>query len=737
LGFKRIVAAAIALAVLVGGLTLFLIFTQVATLGAARYWVEHTRSVLEANQQLRATVQQAEDGERGYLITHDPAYLKPYQAADAALTPEEGKLAQLVADNPTEVRQVHDLTDAIERRRQIIDSVVATAQSGDFDKARAMIVSGQGRAAMADIDACAAKVSALENRLLTARTNSARATQSLTLAIGLTVSLVALLALTGGVILLARTNARLNRAIVEQREAEAARAALGALANAIFVNVPDYLIVLNVEDGADGDRFVIADLNPAFEKALNVTAERVRGRSIGELLPERPARRLISHYRRVRAAGRPVTTRDEIPLPGGARVWESILAPVPASDGASNRLIGSVRDITDRVRAEDRLRESQRMEAIGQLTGGVAHDFNNLLQVIRGNLELLQRSVEGDERGEARLKNAIFGAERAAQLTRQLLAFARRQPLEPKVVNLSRLVSDMADLLRRTLGEAIEVETVVAGGLWNTIADPAQVESALLNLALNARDAMSGAGRLTVEITNAVLDEIYAREARDVAPGQYVMLAVTDTGEGMSEDVRARVFEPFFTTKGDGKGTGLGLSMVYGFVKQSSGHIQIYSEPGHGTTVKIYLPRSRQAEAAPQPPPPPEDAVDRGRTILVVEDEEAVREAAVAMLDELGYRCLEAADAQSALALIEGGAPIDLVFTDVVMPGPLRTREFAQALRALKPELPVLFTSGYTDNAIIHQGRLDEGVQLISKPYARADLARRLAQLLPANAPAG
>jgi CheY-like chemotaxis protein len=257
-----------------------------------------------------------------------------------------------------------------------------------------------------------------------------------------------------------------------------------------------------------------------------------------------------------------------------------------------------------------------------------------------------------------------------------------------------------------------------------------------MNLALNARDAMPGGGRLTVEITNAMLDEAYAREARDVAPGQYVMLAVTDTGEGMNEEVRARVFEPFFTTKSDGKGTGLGLSMVYGFVKQSSGHIQIYSEPGQGTTVKIYLPRSRQAEAAPQPPPPPEAAIDRGRTILVVEDEEAVREAAVAMLDELGYRCLEAADAQSALALVEHGAHVDLVFTDVVMPGPLRTREFAQALKALRPELPVLFTSGYTDNAIIHQGRLDEGVQLISKPYARADLARRLAQLLPADAPA-
>jgi PAS domain S-box-containing protein len=539
---------------------------------------------------------------------------------------------------------------------------------------------------------------------------------------------VALLTLTAGVILLAGANRRLNRAFEELQAAEAARAALGALTRAFFENAPDYLIVLDIESA---ERFVVADINPALEKALNLTAAEVRGRAIDELLPPAPAQRLISHYRRVLAGGRPVTTRDEFAqLPGGPRVWESILAPVPASDGVGGRLIGSVRDITDRVRAEERLRDSQRMEAIGQLTGGVAHDFNNLLQVIRGNLELLQPSVQGDERASARLRNALYGAERAAQLTRQLLAFARRQPLAPKVVNLARLISDMADLLRRTLGESIEVETVVAGGLWNTIADPAQVESALLNLALNARDAMPEGGRLTVEITNAALDEAYVSTVSELSAGQYVMLAVTDTGEGMSDEVRARVFEPFFTTKIDGKGTGLGLSMVYGFVKQSRGHIQIYSEPDHGTTVKIYLPRSRQAEDAPPPPPPPSAASDKSRTILVVEDEEAVREAALAMMDELGYRRLEAADAEAALAIVEAGAQIDLVFTDVVMPGPLRTREFAQRLKTLRPDLPVLFTSGYTDNAIIHQGRLDEGVNLISKPYAKADLARRIAQLL-------
>ena len=735
LDFKRIVAVALALALLVAGLSVFLIFNQVETVGRARAWVQHTRTVIEAAEQLRESAETAEASERGFLLTQDTAYRDASNDALSALPGQEGQLQRLVADNPAEVAQVAWLNRAVERRGAAIAQTLAAAARGDAAGAHALLFASNERPAMQEIRRAAKQVTDTENGLLNERTDNARAAQSLSLFIGIAVALLALATLTVGILLLARANRRLNTAFAELEATESARRALGALTRAIFDNVPDYLIVLNVE--AD-DRFVIADINPAFQKALNITAERVRGRAVDELLPGPIGQRLIAHYRRVHVGGKPVTTRDDIPqTPAGPRVWESILAPVPASDGAGDRLIGSVRDITDRVRAEDRLRDAQRMEAVGQLTGGVAHDFNNLLQVIRGNLELLQNAVADDERASARLRNALYGADRAAQLTRQLLAFARRQPLAPKVVNLSRLVTDMADLLRRTLGEAIEVETVVAGGLWNTIADPAQVESALLNLALNARDAMPGGGRLTVEITNASLDETYALAARDVTPGQYVMLAVTDTGEGMSEVVRTRVFEPFFTTKTDGKGTGLGLSMVYGFVKQSNGHIQVYSEVGHGTTVKIYLPRSRQAEDVAEVAPPPGATVDTRRTILVVEDEEAVREAALAILDELGYRRLEASDAVSALALVEAGAEVDLVFTDVVMPGPLRTREFAQRLKALRPQLPVLFTSGYTDNAIIHQGRLDEGVHLISKPYAKADLARRIAQLLatPGTAP--
>jgi len=728
LGFKRTVAAAIALALLVGGLSVFLVINQVDTLGSQRAWVQHTRSVIETTQLLVSSLQAAEDAERGYLITEDPDYTRPYREAEARLSPAEEQLQSLVADNPQRAGQVASLIRLVERRREGVVRMVQLGQAGDFAGAKAMVTAGKGSAAMSAIRAAAATVIDAENQLLNSRSDSARATQDATLFTGVAVSLLALAMLTVGVVMLAAVNRRLSTAIGEARQAHSEREAIGALTSAIFNNVPDYLVVLNIEGD---DRFILADINPAFGRALRVSPEQVRGRALDQLLPPELATRLINHYRRVKAGGRPVTSREELRrLPDGPRTWEAIVAPVQNTEGVTDRLIISIRDITDRVKSEERLRESQRMEAIGQLTGGVAHDFNNLLQVIRGNLELLQRSVAGDERGQQRLKNALYGAERATQLTRQLLAFARRQPLVPKVVNLSRLVSDMADLLRRTLGEAIEVETVVAGGLWNTVADPAQVESAILNLALNARDAMPGGGRLTVEITNASLDEDYARTAREVTPGQYVMIAVTDTGEGMSEDVRARVFEPFFTTKSDGKGTGLGLSMVYGFVKQSNGHIQIYSEVDQGTTVKIYLPRSRQPEQNTLLMLEPTPAPEPGRTILVVEDEDAVREAALAMIEELGYRKLEAGDAEQALALLETGEPVDLVFTDVVMPGPLRTRDFAQRMRELRPGMPVLFTSGYTDNAIIHQGRLDEGVHLISKPYAKADLARRIAALL-------
>ena len=380
-------------------------------------------------------------------------------------------------------------------------------------------------------------------------------------------------------------------------------------------------------------------------------------------------------------------------------------------------------------RTEQALQQSQKMETIGKLTGGVAHDFNNLLQVISGNLQLLLSDVADSPRALKRVENAIGGVARGAKLASQLLSFGRRQALEPKVVKISRYVAGMDDMLHRTIGKAIELETVISAGLWNVLADTAQVENAILNLCINARDAMDGVGKLTIEVGNATLDQDYATFHEDVQPGQYVMIAVSDTGAGMAPEVLQQAFEPFFSTKPEGKGTGLGLSMVYGFVKQSGGHIKIYSEVGNGTSVKMYLPRSNEAEdAGIQAPVMP--ITGGSETILVAEDDEGVRNTVVELLGELGYRVLKAGDAASALAIVASGMPIDLLFTDVVMPGPLRSPDLARKARELQPQLAVLFTSGYTENAIVHGGRLDAGVDLLGKPYTRAALAQKVRQVL-------
>jgi signal transduction histidine kinase len=390
-------------------------------------------------------------------------------------------------------------------------------------------------------------------------------------------------------------------------------------------------------------------------------------------------------------------------------------------------------EIERRRRAEAELHQAQKMEALGQLTGGVAHDMNNVLLVIEGSLERLERhfAPSPEEAPSRAVELALRGVARAAALTHQLLAFARRQPLDPKPVEPNRLVAGMSDLLRRTLGEAIAIETVLAGGLWRTYADPNQIESAILNLAVNARDAMPAGGRLTIETANTHLDEDYAAAHHEVAPGQYVLIAVSDTGTGMTREAVDKAFEPFFTTKEPGKGTGLGLSQVYGFVKQSGGHVKIYSEPGNGTTVRIYLPRFIGTEDdVPAAVAPAAPAAAHHETILVVEDDEDVRANSVDNLRELGYRVVEAADGAAALRLIETDASVQLLFTDVGLPGGMNGRQLADEARLRRPDLKVLFTTGYARNAIVHHGRLDPGVELIAKPYTYAALAKKIRAIL-------
>ncbi|NVD43509.1 PAS domain S-box protein [Qipengyuania atrilutea] len=386
--------------------------------------------------------------------------------------------------------------------------------------------------------------------------------------------------------------------------------------------------------------------------------------------------------------------------------------------------------MAEREQLEAQLVQAQKMEAIGQLTGGIAHDFNNLLQVIGGNLQLLKSDPAIAGRNADRVDHAISGVERGANLATQLLAFGRQQPLSPEPVNAGRVIRGMDDMFRRTLGETVEIETVVGAGLWNCLVDPRHLENVLLNLVINARDAMGGEGKLTVEAGNASLDDEYIQANPEAQAGQYVMLCVTDDGCGISKEDLAKVFEPFFTTKETGKGTGLGLSMVFGFVKQSGGHIAIYSEVGEGTTVRIYLPRTRAEEPSGRRQSDLVLAPGNNEVVLVVEDDEEVRATVMEMLSSLGYRVIEAENAEAALAIVNCGITIDLLFTDVVMPGELKSTELARMAQKRLPDLAVLFTSGYTQNAIVHAGRLDEGVELISKPYTAERLSQKIRSVL-------
>jgi nitrogen-specific signal transduction histidine kinase len=386
-------------------------------------------------------------------------------------------------------------------------------------------------------------------------------------------------------------------------------------------------------------------------------------------------------------------------------------------------------DISKRVEVEAQLRQAQRLEAVGQLTGGIAHDFNNLLTVILGNAELLLEFLRDDAQLRSYADMTRTAAERGAALTSRLLAFARRQALNPEVIDVNQMLGRMDELLRRTIGGNIEIKLIRAAGLWGTLVDPAQLEAAVLNLCINARDAMPEGGLLTIETANVWLDAEYRKTHPEVEPGAYVMLAVSDTGTGIPADMLDRIFEPFFTTKEVGKGSGLGLSMVYGFVKQSGGHVRIYSEVDRGTTVRVYLRRSDQRlDDAPGDVLASETAGGSER-ILLVEDDELVRAHVYGQLELLGYRVTPVPDGRTALSVLRHER-FDLLFTDVVMPGGMNGRELADQARTDHPGLRVLYTSGYTENAIVHHGQLDASAQLLSKPYSRLELARKLRQVL-------
>jgi PAS domain S-box-containing protein len=390
---------------------------------------------------------------------------------------------------------------------------------------------------------------------------------------------------------------------------------------------------------------------------------------------------------------------------------------------------GFIRDLTEKITAEERFRQAQKMEAVGQLTGGIAHDFNNILTVITGTIEILADAVADRPQLAEIAKMIDEAAERGADLTRHLLAFARKQPLQPRETDVNELLLEASKLLRPTLGEHIEIESMLDETASQALVDPNQLTTAVLNLALNARDAMPGGGKLTLETRNVVLDQAYASAHADVTAGTYVLIAISDTGGGIPAHLLDKVIEPFFTTKDVGKGTGLGLSMVYGFVKQSNGHIKIYSEEGHGTSVKIYLPQAGAAAGA-TPLPEPERLEGGHEVVLVVEDDILVRKYVVTQIQSLGYTTLSAGNAAEAMAVLDNVANVDLLFTDVIMPGGMNGRQLVEIVLKKRPGLGILYTSGYTENAIVHHGRLDSGVLLLAKPYRKADLARMLRKAL-------
>ena len=498
------------------------------------------------------------------------------------------------------------------------------------------------------------------------------------------------------------------------------------LLQAIADNIP---VAISYQDAEGRFQFT----NRTMERWFATGDGGMIGKTVRELVPQsymdaiEPIReRLVAGHSKLEGT---------VPYPDGhTRTVEATVVYDKHADGTPRGRYTVLIDLTERKAAEEQLHQSQKMQAIGKLTGGVAHDFNNLLGVISGNLELASDTLGDSSPALSKLlEPARRAAERGSTLTRSLLSFARQQPLSPQITDLNGLARDMTELMRRTLPSNIGIEFVGGAGLWTSEVDPGQLQNALLNIVVNARDAMPDGGRLTVETRNTRIDGEYAAANGDLAPGQYVMLAVSDTGTGMPSDVIARAFEPFYTTKGLGQGTGLGLSMVYGFAKQSGGHVAIYSEVGSGTTVKLYLPRWTGAVDEVAPPAVRAAAPAQNETVLVVEDDEDMRFVAVTMLRSLGYTVLEAPTGAKALDKLARNGDIALLVTDVVLAGSMNGRRLAEEAKARRPDIQVLYMSGYTEDAIVHHGRLDHGVHFIQKPFRKQDLAAKAREALAAR----
>jgi PAS domain S-box-containing protein len=704
-------------------------------------WLDHTLGVQKKISDLRSLTRRAESAARGFALTNDPNLLKEYQDASDRIEPAFAELTEATKDNPDQTRLLQDSEKLVARRLALSSEVIRLRGAGDTAALAELRARAEGRAAMETVGANFDRLAAEEEKLLAIRRADSRRSGIILLGIDLSGAILILMLAA----MLIREARRSNQELATSlRDTEAANETL----EAAVAERTEHLLAAH-EELRHSASVLHSTFNSMAEAVLvidNKGAVVLANEAAGPLLHYRPGMTMdeLRAQSVPRRADGSAMSIDEMPaarvLRGEPFDGEEIAARLSGS-GDPKRFVVSGRplrdasgaisgaalvyhDITQARETEHKLQQAQKLDAIGKLTGGVAHDFNNMLTVITGTTETL---VAGLSNQPALLNTASLidrAAERCAELIQHLLAFARKQPLQPRNVDINSTVLDVSRLLRPTLGEQIEIETILEREVATSHIDPSQLANSLLNMAINARDAMPTGGKLLLETRNVVLDEAYAqayaKTNEDVRPGPYVMLAVSDSGTGMPAEVRDQAFEPFFTTKEVGKGSGLGLSMVYGFVKQSGGHIRIYSEQGHGTTIRLYLPPATGRVETPVAATAPLSG--GSETILVVEDDAMVRNFVIAQLHSLGYKTIAAADGRSALAQVASGQPFDLLFTDVIMPGGMGGRELANEVAKRRPGTKVLYTSGYTDNAIMHHGRLDDGVLLLTKPYRKAQL---------------
>jgi len=695
--------------------------------------VDHTLDVLSRIADVRLLVGKAESASRGFAITGDENLAGNFREMSARIPAAFAALKTAVDDTPAQRELLEGVEPSLARRLAVSAELIRLRSDGDSAGIAALTARAEGRAAMERLTANLDRLTAEEQRLLAVRTAQSQSSGRLLLTIDL-VGVVMVLILGA---FLVRGAYLSNRALVdslnvfraakESLEVEVAvqEQHLGTAQSVLettFNSVAEAVLVIDTDGG-------VVLSNPAAERMLGYRP----GMSVADLWAvntfcQTDGVTPVPHEDKTSTAalaGKRTDRKEVVIRPADGRKPRHVLVSgVPMRDAAGAISGASIffHDITDVQETERKLQQAQKLDAIGQLTGGVAHDFNNMLTVITGTTEVLMDELKHSPEA---LQTAVLvnqAADRCTELIRHLLAFARKQPLRPRNVDINSTILDIAKLLRPTLGEHVEIDSILEQEVATAHIDASQLANSLVNMAINARDAMPDGGKLLLETRNIVLEEAYARNNPDVIPGPYVMLAVSDSGTGMSAAVRDRAFEPFFTTKRGGKGSGLGLSMVYGFVKQSGGHINIYSEEGHGTTIRLYLPPARLVESVPAPPVAP--ILNGHETILVVEDDVLVRDFVVAQLRGLGYTTIAAGDGREALSHVLSGAAFDLLFTDVIMPGGINGRELAEEVTRHRPRTRVLYTSGYTGSAIIHHGRLDQGVLLLSKPYRKSELAR-------------